>query len=83
MPTKNKKNQGIYFNNYSYLAIRLEQSASFASLIRLHVNSGSLLFVAQMNTARCIGERQQKEYYKNTTADGQSYEGIGSACSEV
>lgn len=29
-----------------------------------------------MNTARCIGERQQKEYYKNTTADGQSYEGM-------
>ena len=23
---------------------------------------GLLLFVAQMNTARCIGERQQKEY---------------------
>ena len=39
-------------------------------------NSRLLLFVAQMNTARCIGERQQKEYYKNTTADGQSYEGM-------
>ena len=30
--------------NYSYLAIRLERSASFASLIRLYVNSMNILF---------------------------------------
>ena len=31
--------------NYSYLAIRLERSASFASLIRLYVNSRKILFL--------------------------------------
>ena len=30
-------------NNYSYLAIQLERSASFASLIRLYDNSRDLL----------------------------------------
>ena len=31
--------------NYSYLAIQLERSASFASLIRLYVNSRIVLFL--------------------------------------
>ena len=45
--TKILKNQGLVLKtigvnlgvNYSYLAIQLERSASFASLIRLYVNS--------------------------------------------
>ena len=61
MPIKINKNQGIYFNdNYSYLAIQLEQSASFASLIRLYDNSKITFVFALMKCSNAAFGEQNK-----------------------
>ena len=46
--------------NYSYLALRLERSASFASLIRLYVNSRiSFVFALMKCSYAAFGEQNK------------------------
>ena len=49
--------------NYSYLAIRLERSASFASLIRLYVNSMNILFGLEECAGRIGNPKQYKSHW--------------------
>ena len=53
--------------NYSYLAIQLERSASFASLIRLYVNSRDVFCLGWKNALGALATPNKKILPKATT----------------
>ena len=58
------------FVNYSYLAIRLERSASFASLIRLYVNSGfSFVWLIRMQHVALVSQNKKMCYLRHNSGN--------------